>query len=64
MPCWQDTNNDSVPSTVIFQYNKNMIHNLSNHNLTEEELSVLVKGLPFAPTLPKLSNKKQILKQV
>ena len=64
MLCWQDTNNDSVASTVTFQYNKNLIHNLSNHNMTEEELLVLIKGLSFAPTLLQLSNKKQILKQV
>ena len=27
-----------------------MIHNLSDHTLTEEELSVLIKGLLFVPT--------------
>ena len=32
------------------QYNKNVIHNLSNHTLTEDELSVLPKGLSFVLT--------------
>ena len=32
------------------QYNKNMIHNLSNHTLTEDEFSVLTKGLSLVPT--------------
>ena len=32
------------------QYNKNIIHNLSDHILTEDELSVLTKGLSFVPT--------------
>ena len=32
------------------QYNKNMIHNVSNHTLTEDELSVLPKGLFFVLT--------------
>ena len=41
-----------------FQYNKNVIHNLSNHTLTEEKLSVLTKGfLSFVLTPSKLSNK-------
>ena len=30
-----------------YQYNKNLIHNLSDHTLTEEEFSVLTKGLCF-----------------
>ena len=32
------------------QYNKNIMHNLSVHILTEDELSVLTKGLSFVPT--------------
>ena len=32
------------------QCNKNVIHNLSDHILTEDELSVLTKGLLFVPT--------------
>ena len=40
------------------KHNKNMIHNLCNQVLTEEEFSVLTKGLSFVPTPPKLSNKK------
>ena len=35
------------------QYNKNIIHNLSDHILTEDELSVLTKGLSFVPTQKK-----------
>ena len=31
------------------QYNKNIIHNFSDHILTEDELSVLTKGLSFVP---------------
>ena len=31
------------------QYNKNIIHNLSDHILTEDELLVLTKGLYFVP---------------
>ena len=42
------------------QYNKNMIHNLANHTLTENEFSVFTKGLSFVPPPPKLLNKKQI----
>ena len=30
--------------TYTSQYNKNMIHNLSDHTLTEDEFSVLIKG--------------------
>ena len=36
--------------TYTSQYNKNMIHNLSNHTLTEDEFSVLTKGLSLVPT--------------
>ena len=37
------------------QYNKNIIHNLSDRILTEDELSVLIKGLSFVPTPTKTS---------
>ena len=33
--------------TYTSQYNRNMIHNLPNHTLTEDEFSVLTKDLPF-----------------
>ena len=46
--------------TYTSQYNKNMKHNLFNHTFTEEEFSVLTKGLSFVPTPTKTSNKKQI----
>ena len=36
--------------TYTSQYNKNIIHNLSDHILTEDKLSVLTKGLFFVPT--------------
>ena len=36
--------------TYTSQCNKNMIHNLSDHTLTEDEFSVLTKGLSFVPT--------------
>ena len=36
--------------TYTSQYNENMIHNLSDHTLTEYEFSVLTKGLSFVPT--------------
>ena len=36
--------------TYTSQYNKNRIHNLSDHILAEDELSVLTKGLSFVPT--------------
>ena len=32
------------------QYNKNIIRNFSDHIVTEDELSVLTKGLSFVPT--------------
>ena len=35
------------------QYNKNIIHNLSDPILTEDELSVFTKVLTFVPTLTK-----------
>ena len=35
------------------QYNENIIHNLSDHILTEDELSVFIKVLTFVPTLTK-----------
>ena len=38
-----------------------MIQNLSNHNLAEEEFSVLNKGLSFAPT-PTNTFKQKITK--
>ena len=46
--------------TYTSQYNKNMKHNLFDHTLTEEEFSVLTKGLSFVPTPTKITNKKQI----
>ena len=36
--------------TQTSQYNKNITHNLSDHKLTEDELSILTKGLSFVPT--------------
>ena len=39
--------------TYTSPYNKNMIHNLSDHTLIEDEFSVLTKGLPFVPTSTK-----------
>ena len=36
--------------TYTFQYNKNMIHKISDHALTENEFSLLTKGLSFSPT--------------
>ena len=36
--------------TNTSQYNKNIIHNLSDHKLTEDEFSVLIKVLSFVPT--------------
>ena len=45
--------------TNTSQYRKNMIHNLSDHALTEDEFSVLTKAYPLFPTLPKRLNKKQ-----
>ena len=36
--------------TYTTQYNKNMIHNLSNNTLTEDGSSALTKGLSFVPT--------------
>ena len=36
--------------TYTPKYNKNMIHNFSDHTLTEDEFSVLTKGSSFAPT--------------
>ena len=44
--------------TYTFQYNKNMIHNLSNCTLTEEEFSVLIKVLSFVPTPTKTFKQK------
>ena len=35
-----------------------MIHNLSNYTLTEEEFSVLIKGLSFVPTPTKTFNQE------
>ena len=34
-----------------------MIQNVSNHSLAEEEFSVLIKGLSFAPTPTKTFEK-------
>ena len=48
----------TIIKTHTFQYNKNMIHNLSNYTLIKEEFSVLTKSLSFVPTPPKFSNKK------
>ena len=39
--------------TYTSQYNENMIHNPSDHTLTEDDLSVLNKDLYFVPTLTK-----------
>ena len=39
------------------QYIKNIIHNFSDHILTEDELLVLTKTLSFVSTLSKLLNK-------
>ena len=36
--------------TYTSQYHKNIIHNFSDHTLTEDESSVLTKGLTFVPT--------------
>ena len=36
--------------TYTCKYNRNMINNLSDHTLTEDEFSVLSKGLSFVPT--------------
>ena len=36
--------------TYTSQYNKNMIHNLSNHSLTDDEFSVFIRGLSFVAT--------------
>ena len=44
--------------TYTFQYNKNMIHNLSDHKLTDQEFSVLTKGLSFVPTPTKTFKQK------
>ena len=44
--------------TYTSQYNKNMIHNLSNHKLTDHEFSVLIKGLFFVPTPTKTFKQK------
>ena len=35
--------------TYTSKYNKNMIHKLSDHTLTDDEFSVLTKGLSFVP---------------
>ena len=40
------------------QCNKNMMHNLSDHTLTEDEFSVLTKGLSFVPTPTKTFQKE------
>ena len=40
------------------QYNKNMIHNLSNHRLIEDESSVVTKDLSKFSPPPKTLNKK------
>ena len=39
--------------TYTSQYRKNMIHNLSDHALTEDEFSVLTKRLSFVPNTTK-----------
>ena len=36
--------------TYTSKYNRNTIHNLSDHTLTDDEFSVLSKGLSFVPT--------------
>ena len=46
--------------TYTSQYNKNMTHNLPNHTLTEDELSVLTKGLSFVPTPTKTLTQETI----
>ena len=43
--------------TYFTQYNQNMIHNLSDHILNEDEISVFTKALSFVPT-PTARNKK------
>ena len=43
--------------TCTSQCNKNMIHNLSDHTLTDDEFSVLTKGLSFVPTPTKTFKK-------
>ena len=42
------------------QYNKNITHNLPDHILTEEELSVLTKAYPLFPARRKLLSMIQI----
>ena len=37
--------------TYTSKYNRNTIHNLSDHTITDEEFSFLRKGLSFVPTL-------------
>ena len=44
--------------TYTSQYNKNMIHNLSDHTLIDYKFSVLTKGLSLFPSPPKPLNKK------
>ena len=44
--------------TYTSQCNKKMIHNLSNHTLTEDEYSVLTKDLSFVPTPTKTFKKE------
>ena len=34
------------------EYNRTLIHNLSTHHLSEEEINVLAKGLNFSPNMP------------
>ena len=47
--------------TYPSQYNKNMIHNLPNHTLSEEEFPVFIKGLFFVPA-PTKTFKQEINK--
>ena len=46
--------------TYTSQYKKNMIHNLSDHTLTDKDSQFSPKAYPLLSPSPKLLNKKQI----
>ena len=48
---------DQIYQIIHLPVQQNMIHNLSDHTLTEDEFSVLTKGLSFVPSPTKTLNK-------
>ena len=51
----------NIHKTYTSQHNKNMIHNLSDHTLSDDDFSVLTKDLFFVPT-PTKTFKQEINK--